>query len=236
MAKDFFGKNYELGVNSEDNKQALGKVLEDTENLYLCGFKLSDYLDPEKKFFSKFNAYLIHPSYTESVESAVLFMIALKKIDSAMLVQGKTDGVSHAWVEFTYNDERFVADFVWGYPFIMTRELFYYSFLNVTPEWICSYKDFWDLPLTKSIYNCMQEKETSEGVFEYLSEYHRKKGYGFNDVYSEVKEPGFFFPFKKNGKIISSGIIKQLFSEGFVSQEEVRLANELLKCAQIATV
>lgn len=241
MGKDYFGNDFDSGIdcffgaNSQIYKDSLKELLEGTENLYLCGCRLSYYLNPKNNFFSNYYRYLNYPPIFELIEPTVLFMIALKPITSAKLVQGETDGVRQSWVEFKYCDEKFVAGLIWGTPFIMTREQFYSNYCEVIPRWIMGHKDFWDLTLTKSIYSCMQAIDTSEGVFEYLSEYHRGEGnWGVNNVFSEIKEPGFFYPFKKNKKIVSSGIIKQLLIEDNVSQREVQSAYELLKSAQAA--
>lgn len=231
----FFVKQYHL----DPNQAFLEAILAETENLYLCGIELSKFFDINIGFFRRIDSYL---GCCLNCEPTVLSMIALKMVPGTKYVQGTVDGTPHCWVEFMFGNEKYVADLSWDLPFIEKRKDYYESIHKVIPKWVCGYNDFWDLPLTKSIYDCMQSKETSEGIFEYLSEYCRAdahENYGFGDgVLGEVVTPEAFFPYKINGKVISSEIIKSIVFKGATSPREINEANALYKdiksCAVLA--
>lgn len=217
--------------NLDLNRVFLEAVLEEeTEELYLCGIELSNFLDENIRFFQKIDSYL---GCSLNCEPTVLSMIALRKIPTTKFVQGTVDGAPHFWVEFTFGREKFVADLSWDLPLIEKRTDYYGSNYRVIPRWVCDYNDFWGLPLTQSIYNCMQNKDTSEGVFEYLSEYRRAnihKEYGFGKgVYDKVETPEAFLPYEINGRIISSEIVKSIVTKGAPSPREINAANALYK-------
>lgn len=223
--KNFFLSNNQITPNQE----YLNTILEETDALFLCGLPLSTFLDPKIGAFSKLFNYL---KVGSNCEATTLAMIALKNIPSAKFVQGIVDDAPHSWVEFTFGNEKFVADPAWYTNFIMKKEEYYDSIHFVTPMWVCTYNDFWDLPLVQSIYSCMLEKETSEGVFVYLSEfksYDVYSSYGFSKkVRDEVVDPEFFCPYEINGKLISSSIIRDLMTKGEVAPQTIEAARALL--------
>lgn len=205
---------------SRFNLKAIKSIVkDDCKDLYLCGTKLTRIFNSEVDFFRRFEKYLGVDIYDEC---ATIAMIALKSIPSAQLHQGIVkdydDIVHHAWVEFNFGNEWFVADLSWANPFILEREIYYRAFDVVNTEWICNYNDFWDLPLTKSIYENMQSLDTSE-FFECLEyygkpDYEGKPKFGFQSgvMMKRVPNPEFLCPYEKNGKIVSSEIIKYMIN------------------------
>ncbi|MBR2709287.1 hypothetical protein IKE98_03110 [Candidatus Saccharibacteria bacterium] len=222
-------KNFFLSRMLTPNQEFLNETLEETDNLFLCGLPLSVFLDPKTNAFGRFFNYL---RVGLNSEATTMAMIALKDIPSTRFVQGIVDDAPHSWVEFTLKDEEYVADLAWYIPFIVKKEEYYDSIHFAVPMWVCTYNDFWDLPLIQSIYSCMLEKETSEGVFVYLSEfksYDVYSSYGFSKkVLDEVVDPEFFCPYEINGKLISSSIIRDLMMKGKVAPQTIEAARALL--------
>ena len=221
----------------DSNQPFLEAILEETEKLYLCGMELSKFFDTNIGFFRRIDSYL---GCSLNCEPTVLSMIALRKIPTTKFVQGTVDGAPHFWVEFMFGNKKYVADLSWNLPFIESREDYYGSANSVAPRWVCGYNDFWDLPLTKSIYSCMQSKENSEGIFEYLSEYRRSDAYeefGFGDgVLGKVETPEAFLPYNINGRIVSSEILKSIVLKGAPSPREINEANALRKDISLCTL
>ena len=232
MGRNFFG-NELVSPNTKEsvrkNCEYLNDLLVEAGKMYLGGFRLSKYLNPGNKFF---RIMQLHSGLKLGCEASVISMLALKEIPSAKLVQGKYDGSIHAWVEFLFGNTEFVSDLIECDSFAVLKKKYYNSPHGVEKEWVCKYNDFWGLPLSKSLYANMQERETSRGLFEYLSEYHRAcscDGYGFEKgVLSEVREPEFFIPFKRNGKIFSEGVFKDILTKGWVAPKTLAAASELL--------
>ncbi len=232
------GRNYYDYGKISLNQHAINLILEDNQYLYLCGVEFSRYLDPETNWFRRLQNYLEDDL---SYECSALAMIALRGVPTTKIVQGlitENDTIfRHAWVEFTFGHEDFVADPAWNIPFVVPKELYKKHFDLIEPKWFCDYNTFWSYPLSESLYKCMKTRATSEGVFEALEEYGKsyditKEDYGFmSGVGRNVPNPDLFCPYKRNGKPLSSSILEEFVTRPWLTeptQETTDLAEALI--------
>lgn len=231
--RDFFGRS-NIGLN----RGPLERVLEDTQKLYLCGIEFARFLNPEIQYFYRLQNYL---QVDLSHECSALAMIALRSIPSTKVVQGlvanEGEIYRHAWNEFTFGGEEFVADLAWATPFIIPKERYYNLMDDIDPRWICKYNVFWSLTLSKSLYENMRHRDTSDGVFEPLENYgvssdKYSDDYGFQStVVNTVCNPDFFCPYERNGRVLSASVIEELVTRPWLTEptkETINMAQLLV--------
>lgn len=212
--RNFFGKA-EL-IPSEVS--VLTKVFSQSEHLYLCGYKLANYLEFDSGFFIRLQSYL---GVGLCFELSALAMFLLEGESSARLHQGYIyiHGVQyrHAWVEFISGGMPFVADLAWSLPVIMPAHVHMRGFPHREIEWTCTYKDFWDLRLSQDIYLYMQTPEKSY-VWEALEAYGKvakpgeeRESFGFQkSVLNGLYGTDLFCPYRRGEGLISGDIFEEL--------------------------
>lgn len=191
------------------------------EELYLQGFKLWRYFDS--------NAIIRFEKYLGSgicYDLAALSMVLLKNYKHSRLCQGvKYDKegkfqTRHAWTEVKIPfDGWYVLDLAWCSPCFYPKKKYYKLFNegkeSLTAEWICNYKDFWGISLSRAIREAMQNQKTSYVFKEFSCFGNPDEGYGFYDSINNIEGLAFspsgtmMIPFYSyNNKLVSSAIIR----------------------------
>lgn len=192
-------------INKHDNK-VLEEFQQSLKDPYLCGFKLSTYLET--------NAFHRMAEYFESGicwELAAYAMFALKDSKTAVLYHGCTKkGIKHSWVEFKIPGMLgwYVADFAWTNGFVRRfawRHSISVHDWKLTVKKRVSYDEFWNMDLSKDLYERTQAAKTSYVLdifvhytpdFEHGYEYHEHiKNKSFSVREPEKCTGGYMHPF-----------------------------------------
>lgn len=207
-----------MSLRSSSEHLGIYDVIDAADELYLCGHKLTKYLEYQSAFFLRLQNYL---ETGLCFELAGLAMMMLKNVCSAKIQQGyiySPEGkkLRHAWVEFIKRGAHLVADFAYEMPAIVPAHIHMRNFPKREVEWTCTHRDFWQLPLSNSIYEAMQRKETSY-VFEDLEAYGvevkpgETEAFGFQKhVMGKACDPEYFLPYERGNGIISEAVFDNL--------------------------
>lgn len=143
------------------------KLWQEMDRCYFHGFKFRRYV--ETFAFWRFQEWL---GSGRCYAFSSLVMIVLKHNKTATLCRGSLYDkygnfrTRHSWIEFKIPmNGWWVADFSWiNECFCSKKE--YLKVVNADGErlelkWSCTYKEFWDTPLAKALYEAMKNPETS---------------------------------------------------------------------------
>ena len=123
-------------------------------------------------------------------EIAAIVMILAKPFKTARLCHGDLvdkDGnrLTRAWVEVKVPLNGWVViDYAWK-PNVLTKKKDYFRTAKngdqMVTKWVCSYEDFWSIPLSRIIKEAMEKPETSHILPDLFAYRNGKQEYGFQD-------------------------------------------------------
>lgn len=165
-----------------------------TPDTYFYGYEFAEFAAIGA--FARLGKYLGNGLCYEAV---AMIMLSMKDNQSVKIVHGYATAGNdsrggHAWVEFRLNGEDWVASPSWFRDVALKKDIYYDEDVGICPEpvWTCSYKKFWNQPVSKKLHELTKKAETSYDILPMLR-YYRP------DDYSEPRTFGFFTDHESRG-------------------------------------
>ena len=158
-------------------ERAVYRVTHAADQLYLDGISIYDVV--EHQFLVQLHDF---SGYGFCYEAAALAMFLLKDNKTARLVQGTAEchpstheRCDHAWVEFEEGGVPFAIDFTWFEEEFCLPRYYHVDIVKSLVYHTCSYTQFWQMPLSKTLYALVHERKSSY-IMPWLFLYRSPKG------------------------------------------------------------